>query len=101
VIDAGDFHGVVDVVDNFGPVDAREFAGFYIFAGDAVTFDELAAFFVAATLLDFERNGLIDLWIGAFGVAEILLRKPTWKLIWMTPPLAASSRIIVSDMLRG
>ena len=27
MIDAGDFYGVIDVLDDFGPIDPRELAG--------------------------------------------------------------------------
>ena len=39
MIDAGDFYGVINVLDDFGPVHAGELAGLHVFVDDLVAND--------------------------------------------------------------
>ena len=39
MIDAGDFYGMIDVLDDFGPCDAGKLAGLHVFADDLVADD--------------------------------------------------------------
>src|SRR5208337_3579698 len=72
MVDAGDFYGVIDVLDDFGPVHAGKFAGVDIFADDLVAGDQGAALVVATALFDFSVNFLLEFGVGAFDVAEFL-----------------------------
>ena len=75
VIDAGNFHGVVDVFDDFAEFHTREFALFDVLAGDAVALDKLAAFVLRAPFHDLGADGLVQFRIGFFRVAEFLAEK--------------------------
>src|SRR5882762_1819532 len=70
VIDAGNFHGMVDVLEDFAEFHAREFALLDVFAGDAVALDKLAAFVVRAPFHNLGADGLVQLRIGLFRDAE-------------------------------
>ena len=72
VIDAGHFYGVINVLDDFGPVDARELAGLDVFADDLVANDGGAALVIAAALFDFGFNFLLELGVGFLDIAEFL-----------------------------
>jgi hypothetical protein len=61
VLDAGNFHGMVDMLDDFAEIHARKFALFHVFARDAVALDKLAAFVVAAAFRYFRADVLVDL----------------------------------------
>src|SRR5215472_5237341 len=76
MIHTSDFHGVIDMLDDFTPVDAWELPPLDVFAGEAVAFEKLASFIVAATFLHFFANGLVDFWIGLLGVAKLLAEEP-------------------------
>jgi len=76
MVDSGNLHSMVDVVDDARPVDAREFALFHIFAGDPVAFDQLATFLVAAALMDFDGNGWLILGSARSALRNSWLRTP-------------------------
>ena len=65
-------YGVVDVFDDFAPIDAGEFALPDVFAGDAVALDEFAGFVVAAAPVDLGLDGFVDLGVAFFRVAKFL-----------------------------
>ena len=100
VVDAGDFYGVVDVLDDFGPFDAREFARS---TNSRVMRSPSMSWQPSLLPQRFWTSGrwLVDFGIGRLSVAEFLAEKADVELIWMTPSFAASSRIISSVMLRG
>src|SRR5260370_12583277 len=53
VIDASNLHSVVDMLDDFCPIDARELSLLAIYACKAAAFETMAGFIVAAALLHF------------------------------------------------
>jgi len=75
VVDARDFHRMVDMLDDFTEIHTREFALLDVLACDAVAFDELAAFVVAAALHNLGADSFVQLRISFFGVAEFLAEK--------------------------
>src|SRR6266702_1998395 len=75
VVDARDFHGVIDVLDDFRPIHAGQFTLLDVLTGNAVTFDKPAAFVLTAALHLLGSDGLVELGIGFFGVAEFLTQK--------------------------
>src|ERR1700682_143029 len=66
---------MVDMLDDFAEIHTREFALLDVLARDAVAFDELAAFVVAATLHNLGADSLVQFRISFFGVAEFLAEK--------------------------
>ena len=72
MIDAGDLHGVINVVDDLGPVHAGKPAGLDIFADDLVASDHGAILVIATAFFDFGFNALLEFRVGGFGVAEFL-----------------------------
>jgi len=75
MIDAGDFYGVIDVLDDFGPVHAGKLAGLDIFADDLVAGDQGAALVIATAFFDFGIDFLLEFGVGGFDVAEFLAQK--------------------------
>ena len=71
VIDASDFHGMIDVLDDFGPIDFGEFAFAHEIANDLLA-DEIGAGFVFATaLFDFGVEIVVNFGVGGFEVVDI------------------------------
>src|SRR6267143_1901061 len=66
---------MVDMLDDFAEIHTREFALLDVLACDAVAFDELAAFVVAAALHNLGADSFVQLRISLFRVAEFLAEK--------------------------
>src|SRR5271165_4870520 len=69
---ADEVYGVVDVLDDFAPIDARELALLDVFAGEAVAFDEFAGFVIATAMLDFGFDGFVNFGVVLLRVAKSL-----------------------------
>jgi hypothetical protein len=72
VIDSGNFHGVVNVLDDFGPLDFGNFAGLHEIADNLIAGDEGAGFTVPAAFLDFGFDFLFGVRVCLFEVTELL-----------------------------
>ena len=75
MVHAGDLYCMLDMLNDFSELHAREFALFHVFAREAVALDELAAFIVAAPFRHFRADGFVDFRIGFFRIAEFLAQK--------------------------
>ncbi len=75
VIDASNFYGVINVLDDFGPIDFGEFAGLHEVADDLIAGDKSAGFIVATAFFDFIVDFFFGFGMSLFEVAEFLGEK--------------------------
>jgi len=75
MINAGDFDGVVDVIDDFGPIDFGEFACFHELAHDLFAESVAAGFIIAAALFDFGGDFLANFGMGDIEIEILLTEK--------------------------
>src|SRR6202040_2152998 len=72
IVGAGNFYGVIDVLDDFFVAYPGQFSLLDSFACELVAFEQLASFVIAAAFAHFLANGGVYFWVGFFGVAEFL-----------------------------
>jgi hypothetical protein len=75
VLNARNFYGVVDVLDDFGPLHYGQIAAQDVFPRYAVALDQLAAFSIPTSFLDFQRNRFVPFRMRFLRIPKFLAQK--------------------------